>query len=166
MYKVKVNGQYDFELDSNGSTFRRDGELLDLDLSELSNGHFHVLYKHKSYNIELVSAAEGNKKAIIKINGKVYQAGIEDRFDRLLKELGLETVGMLTAADVKAPMPGLVLKVNVTAGQEVKKGDNLLVLEAMKMENLLKSTTEGTVKTVHVIKGDKVEKNQVLITFV
>ncbi len=62
-------------------------------------------------------------------------------------------------------MPGMVLKVLVNAGDEVKKGDNLLILEAMKMENILKSTTDGTVSKVLVKQGYKVEKNQVLIQF-
>lgn len=67
--------------------------------------------------------------------------------------------------EMKAPMPGMVLKVLVNAGDEVKKGDNLLILEAMKMENILKSTTDGTVSKVLVKQGDKVEKNQILIQF-
>ncbi|MNF18105.1 2-oxoglutarate carboxylase large subunit [compost metagenome] len=62
-------------------------------------------------------------------------------------------------------MPGLVLKVLVAENTEVKKGDNLLILEAMKMENILKSSTDGTVKKVLVVQGDKVEKNQVLVQF-
>ena len=66
---------------------------------------------------------------------------------------------------IKAPMPGLVLNVLVTEGQHLKKGDNLLILEAMKMENMIKSDTEGIVKKIQAIKGDKVEKSQVLIEF-
>jgi biotin carboxyl carrier protein len=60
-------------------------------------------------------------------------------------------------------MPGLVLKVLVTEGQEFKKGDNLLVLEAMKMENILKAPTDGIVKSIKIKPGDKVDKNEVLL---
>ena len=60
-------------------------------------------------------------------------------------------------------MPGLVLKVLVNEGQEFKKGDNLLVLEAMKMENILKAPVDGTVKGIKIKAGDKVEKNEVLL---
>lgn len=67
--------------------------------------------------------------------------------------------------DMKAPMPGLVLNVLVENGQTIKKGDAIVVLEAMKMENILKSPSDGIVKKVHVIKGDKVEKNQVMVNF-
>jgi biotin carboxyl carrier protein len=67
--------------------------------------------------------------------------------------------------DIKAPMPGMVLQVMVENGQAIKKGDAIVVLEAMKMENILKSPSDGTIKNILVVKGDKVEKNQVLISF-
>ncbi|HNM32873.1 MAG TPA: biotin/lipoyl-binding protein, partial [Chitinophagales bacterium] len=63
----------------------------------------------------------------------------------------------------KAPMPGLVLDILVEAGQAVNKGDNLIILEAMKMENIIKASGSGTVKSIHVQKKDAVEKNQLLI---
>ena len=165
MYKVKVNDAVDFTLDQVQGVFRKDSKDLAIDISEFRNGHYHVLYKNKSYTVEVVSKGDQHKTALIKVNGKVYETGIEDRFDLLIKEMGLEGAVLQQAADVKAPMPGLVLKINVVVGQEVKKGDSLLVLEAMKMENMLKSASEGIVKTIHVHTGDKVEKNQVLITF-
>jgi biotin carboxyl carrier protein len=67
--------------------------------------------------------------------------------------------------EVKAPMPGLVLDIRVVPGQMVQKGDVLLILEAMKMENAIKSATDGVVKQVKAIKGQSVEKNQLMIVF-
>jgi len=67
--------------------------------------------------------------------------------------------------EVKAPMPGLLLNVMVKPGNQVFKGDNLLVLEAMKMENMIKSPTDGVVKSIEVEKSSAVDKNQVLIKF-
>jgi len=64
---------------------------------------------------------------------------------------------------VKAPMPGLVLDILVEVGQTINKGDNLLVLEAMKMENIIKASGTGIVKNIKVNKKDAVEKNQLLI---
>ena len=63
-------------------------------------------------------------------------------------------------------MPGLVLNIFVEEGMEVSKGENILVLEAMKMENIIKSPAEGRVKTIFIKNGDKVEKNQILLEFV
>ena len=67
--------------------------------------------------------------------------------------------------NLKAPMPGLIHSLKVEAGQEVKKGDPLLILEAMKMENIIKSPGEGIVKEIHVEEKNSVEKNALLITF-
>ena len=60
-------------------------------------------------------------------------------------------------------MPGLVLKVEVEKGERVRAGDGLLVVEAMKMENLLTATVGGHIGTVHVVAGQTVEKNEILI---
>jgi len=68
-------------------------------------------------------------------------------------------------SEIKAPMPGMVLKVFAEAGMELKKGDNLFVLEAMKMENIIKAPADVTVKTVKIKAGDKVEKGQILMLF-
>ena len=66
---------------------------------------------------------------------------------------------------VKAPMPGLILEINVKVGQEVKENDPLLILEAMKMENIITSPRDGIIKLIDAKKGDAVEKNQLLINF-
>ena len=66
--------------------------------------------------------------------------------------------------NLKAPMPGLIVAVPVAEGQPVKKGDNLVILESMKMQNELKSSREGVVTRVKVKAGDSVEQNQTLVT--
>ncbi len=166
MYKVKVNDQYAFELTAENEKLKFHGEDLQFDVRELKDGHLHFLYQNRSYRAEVVSEDPLEKKMVVKVNGKLYYADLEDQYDSLLKAMGMNGAAGKLAQEVKAPMPGLVLSINVTEGQEVKKGDNLLVLEAMKMENMLKSATEGVVKKIFVSKGDKVEKNQVLIAFV
>jgi biotin carboxyl carrier protein len=67
--------------------------------------------------------------------------------------------------EIKAPMPGLVLDIIAEVGQEVNEGDNILILEAMKMENNIKSPTTGVIKEIKCEKGAAVEKNEVLILF-
>ena len=66
---------------------------------------------------------------------------------------------------ILAPMPGLILEINVEVGQEVNENDNLLILEAMKMENIITSPRDGVIKSISIKKGDAVEKNQLLIEF-
>ncbi len=60
-------------------------------------------------------------------------------------------------------MLGLVLKIIAKEGEELKKGDNLLILEAMKMENMIKAPADIIIKKIHIKEGDKVEKNQILL---
>jgi biotin carboxyl carrier protein len=165
MYKVKVNNAWDFELSEENDVFRLAGQNIELDFRELADGHLHLIYQHKSYRAEIVSEQPEDKTVTVKINGRLYHVAVEDQYDRLLKSMGLNGVTGKLALEIKAPMPGLVLSVNVSEGQEIKKGDSLLVLEAMKMENMLKATTDGVVKKIFAGKGDKVDKGQVLIEF-
>jgi biotin carboxyl carrier protein len=125
----------------------------------------HVLHQQTSYRVEIVTFSKEEKTASIKVNGHTYSIVIKDRFDDLLHQLGLDNLQSAKVAELKAPMPGLVLSVLVKEGDEIKKGDNLLVLEAMKMENIIKSPADVTIKSIKIKPSDKVEKNQVLIQF-
>jgi biotin carboxyl carrier protein len=97
------------------------------------------------------------------VNNNIYSITAKDQFDILLDKLGLSSLNATKVSEIKAPMPGMVLKVFVSEGMEIKKGDNLFILEAMKMENIIKSPADVTVKTVKIKPGDKVEKGQLLM---
>jgi len=164
--KVKVNEQYNFDVDISDQSLTVNGKALNIDAKKLSGTTQHIIYQHKSYNVEVLEREEGGKQAIIRVNGNIYQVEVEDQYDELLKQLGMDNAAGNKVQEVKAPMPGLVLQLMVVEGQEVSKGDSLLVLEAMKMENIIKSPAAGIVKRILVQKGDKVEKNGILIQFV
>lgn len=165
MYKVAVNKNVVLHIEEKDKKLFVDDEEVKLDLLNITPSETHILYQNRSYNVEIVEANQQDKTCKIKVNGTIYQTKVEDQFDQLLKNLGMDHLASNKVAEIKAPMPGLVLKVLVEAGAEVKKGDNLLILEAMKMENILKSTTDGVVNKVLVRQGDKVEKNQILVQF-
>ncbi len=163
--KVRVNNNYNFEIEFEGETIKVNQEELSIDSSLLSDKHAHFIFNNRSYNLEMVSENKTDKTATVKVNGREYQISIEDQYDQLLKRLGLDNLKANKVKDIKAPMPGLVLNVMITEGQDVQKGDSLLVLEAMKMENVIKSPSEGKVKKILIQKGDKVEKSELLIQF-
>jgi biotin carboxyl carrier protein len=163
--KVKVNDHYNFDVALEHKVLKVDGSVIEIDSVNLNNGHTHLIYQNRSYNVELVSEDKAEKTSIIKVNGNLYRVSIQDQYDLLLKQLGLDNIMASKVQEIKAPMPGLVLNVLVEEGQEVNKGDNLLVLEAMKMENIIKSPTSGTVKKILISKGVKVEKNEILMQF-
>jgi biotin carboxyl carrier protein len=165
MYQVKVNDDFHFEINAQGDQLTVNGEEVVLDQLTLNNTSSHILYQNQSHLLELVELNKEEKTALVKINGNVYTVNVKDKYDLLLKQLGMDNLSTTKILQVKAPMPGLVLNVLIADGDEIKKGDNLLVLEAMKMENMLKSPTDGVIKKIHVKQGDKVEKNELLISF-
>lgn len=134
-----------------------------IDIANLGNNAFHALHKNKSYRARIIEHDNAAKTYKIKVNNNVYTVQLKDRYDELLHALGMDAMLNNKVNDLKAPMPGLVLNVLVEEGAEIKKGDNLVVLEAMKMENILKATTDAKVKKIKVNIGDRVEKNSVLI---
>ena len=142
-----------------------DGKKLDLDILEYRDGKFHIIHENKSYNAEILSIDRETKSCLIRIGNKKIYVSIKDKYDELLQSMGIDQNIAGKINDIKAPMPGMVLQVMVENGQLIKKGDAIVVLEAMKMENILKSPSDGTIKKILVVKGDKVEKNQVLISF-
>ena len=104
----------------------------------------------------------------VTLNKRVYEDEVEEGTAMLVDEYELAApaapAGALAAGEVvKSPMPGNVLKINVTQGQQVKEGDVLLILEAMKMENEVVSPKAGTVAQIVVSKGAVVETGAALV---
>jgi biotin carboxyl carrier protein len=138
-------------------------QAIALDAIALSDNHFHVLKNDISYRASIETTDYPNKAYTIKVNGTSYTVKIADIYDCLIQQMGMNVGGASKTNSVLSPMPGLVLSILVKEGQVVEKGENLLVLEAMKMENVLKSTGAGVVKKINVIQGTVVEKRQLLI---
>lgn len=165
MLKATVNGkEYKVEPEK-ANPFKGlvEGIAYELDtLGDAASG-MSVLYNNKSYTIVLLKADRETKQYLLLINGHKYEVSLKDKLDDLLAGMGLTAGAAQKFNNIKAPMPGLVLNINVAEGDVIKPGDALLVLEAMKMENIIKSPGEGTVKKINVNKGQAVEKNQVLI---
>lgn len=154
-YKVNVNETAKFEFNAE--------QMSSFNLVKEQDGHFHILKNNKAFRAEVINTNFYHKTFTIKVNGNPYEVKIADHFDQLVNQLGLSVINTQKVTDIKAPMPGLVLGISVEIGQEVQKGDALLVLEAMKMENVIKSVGEGIVKAIHIDQGKAVEKGQLLI---
>jgi biotin carboxyl carrier protein len=165
MYQIKVNGKYDYSVDKTSEGLLINGEQTGADVKQLNAAAWHIIHDLQSYNVEVVSFNGADKTAEIKVNNNIYTITAKDQFDLLLEKMGLSSLKSARISELKAPMPGMVLKVFVTEGSEVKKGDNLFILEAMKMENIIKSPDDVIVKSVKIHHGDKVEKGQVLLQF-
>lgn len=169
MYSITANGvnAYKTNLKINNSLFEGtlNDKLISGDFLKINDYQFHILYNNKSYNVDVVKLNAEEKTMTLKINSIKFNLSLKDKYDELLHNLGLDNLATKKVSEIKAPMPGMVLNVLVKEGDVVKKGDTLIILEAMKMENSLKSPTDGIIKKIAIIKGVAVEKNQLLIQF-
>ncbi|WP_338409945.1 acetyl-CoA carboxylase biotin carboxyl carrier protein subunit [uncultured Flavobacterium sp.] len=156
-YKISVNLQNTF--------YFKESDLLHLDDIHLSNQNFHVLKANKPYLAALVSSNLFSKKYTVKVNNSIFEVVIENELDQLINGMGIEKGKTKVINAIKAPMPGLILQIDVVVGQEVKENDSLLILEAMKMENSFLSPRDGIIKSILVEKGNAVEKGELLIEF-
>lgn len=157
IFKVKVNNSNEFDLTTK--------EVLDLDAISVSDSKFHVLQNNSSFKAEITEVNLNKKTYQVKVNNNKYNILINNELDILIKNMGFEIGAAKIVNSINAPMPGLILEINVKIGQEVKENDALLILEAMKMENVLSSPRAGVIKSISVSKGDAVDKNDLLIEF-
>lgn len=129
----------------------------------ISHDTYRVMINEKNYTIIIDRTSEKGFTAYcdgIQIEGKLKR-----NLDILIEKMGFNESKSLSVKDIAAPMPGLVLSIAAKPESKVSTGDPLLVLEAMKMENIVKSPVDGTILSVEVSEGDAVEKNQILIRF-
>jgi biotin carboxyl carrier protein len=131
----------------------------------LNNSTLLLQTPSQTIQVRCLSVDKVAKTVTLLYNNQKYVAKITEPMDELLKSMGLENAMVAKISEVKAPMPGLVLDVLVAVGQTVEMGEKILTLEAMKMENAIKSPTAGTIASIHVSKGQAVDKNFVLIRF-
>lgn len=163
-YQINFDGENEVDVELE-SAFKGtvDGKPVSLDVYDSGDGKLHVISGTKSFQAEILSA-EG-KAYKIKVGNHLYELNLQDENDALLKRLGMESTGSSRAKDLKAPMPGMVLDILIKAGQEVSKNDPLIILEAMKMENVIKSPADGLISKVSISTGQAVEKDELLIEF-
>lgn len=154
-----------YSVEKTDKNIRVNDKTLDWDIKWITDRKIHLIHNNQSMDAELISLDKESKTIQIKLNNIISEIRLKDRFDLLLEELGMNTINSGAIKDIKAPMPGLILDLKVKPGDMVQKGDVVLILEAMKMENTIKSPGDGIVKEVKVSLKQSVEKNHVLITF-
>jgi acetyl/propionyl-CoA carboxylase alpha subunit len=165
MLQVRTAAEQSWTVDFKPGEITVDGESFAWDLVELGDGRYHLLWQGRSYTAEVLEVDAVAKMVRLKINGQRFELTAKDRFDLLLDKLGMSQAASNKVNEIKAPMPGLIVDIRVAPGQAVQKGDALLVLEAMKMENILKAPGDGVVSAVKVSLRDNVTKGQVLVQF-
>jgi biotin carboxyl carrier protein len=163
MLQITVNDNNSFNIKQEDGQWYLNDIPVNVDMQQQSNGLISILYNNKSYVALIEKKDVKNKELTIRIDGQVYKIGIKEPIDQLLASMGMDMKSMQKAEPIKAPMPGMVLKILVEPGQQINKGDGLVILEAMKMENILKASSDATVKAIKVNERTAVEKGTVLI---
>ena len=163
MLQVTVNDKNTFAIKEEDGRMVINDAAIDWDASQQPNGLISVLFNGKSYTAIVEHTDRKAKEVMLRINGQVYKMAIKEPIDQLLTNMGLDLKSMQKLEPIKAPMPGMVLKVLVEPGQQINKGDGLIILEAMKMENIHKATANATVKAIKAVERTAVEKGAILI---
>jgi len=163
MNKIKINNHTEVEVTAGPEAVTLNGKSLGWDMTELADGTFSILAGGKSYTAVVEHIDRAAKQMKVRVNGNTYELAVREPIDQLLQKMGLNMSSAKKVESIKAPMPGLVLKVLVAEGQQIRKGDPVLILEAMKMENVFKAPGDATVKAVKVTERKAVEKGEVLI---
>ena len=152
-----------YNVKTNNFTFSFTKDEIDkADIVQVSPTSFNLIKDHRSITANLLATDASSKSLNIEIDGEIFHIEIKDALDQVLDQMGFGQRNIKQVKEIKAPMPGLVLDIAVINGQEVKAGDKLLILEAMKMENSIIIHTNAIIKKISVSAGQAVEKDQVL----
>ncbi len=162
MIKAIVNGKSAFAV-NNDTKVTCDNQEVDWSAVKLPTGDYSVIMDGRSYQAQVLRIEKETKTVVLQVNQQQFEVQIEEPIDQLLASMGIKDAMTRKVNDIKAPMPGLVLKVLVSPGQVIKKGDPVLILEAMKMENVFKAASDAIVKEIKVSERTAVEKGEVLI---
>ena len=138
------------------------GQVLTVDFNSV-NGQpvYSLLVDSKSYEAYVYP---GEEKWEVLLMGRQFQVMVEDERDKRLRAAAGGSVSETGEYQLKAPMPGMVVSILVEEGQEVEKGQVLLILESMKMQNELKSPRAGIIGRLRVKAGESVEQRQTLLS--
>ena len=148
-------------LDLNKSSLEK-YEILEINYS---NKEIILLKNQKKFKCKILKHNYADQSYVVKVNGNISTIRIIKPAEKIAEKIGINKNTSLNVNTLKAPMPGLILEILVTKSVTVKKGDPIIILEAMKMENILTSPIDGVIKNIEVKAQQTVEKNNVLIRF-
>jgi biotin carboxyl carrier protein len=161
-YQTIVNGEtFDIDINEDGRILVN-GEAHAVDFRVLRRGELYsMLLDHLSFEAVV---EERDEIYHVLMDGDLYEVEVTDERSRRLASAFMAFGDTGGEVSIRAPMPGLIVRIAVTEGQTVSKGETLMILESMKMENELKSPRDGTIHRILVAAGENVEQNKILVT--
>lgn len=164
MYKASIK-ENTYQIEFKQGQLLLNDAALSLELRPLDEGGYEACIGEKTWIADLVKADLEQKIVVLRIQNKKYTVSLKEPVDLLLEKLGITIRQAKKVNNLKAPMPGLVTKLLVAVGDVVRQGEPLLILEAMKMENVFKAASDVTVSAIRVTERQAVEKGEELIAF-
>lgn len=140
-------------------------EWQSLDCISTGENEFHVIENGKSHWVTVMEFDLRSRTCLLKVDGEIKKVRFLRDLDLMIEKMGLNAVQVNTLKSLPSPMPGLVTGIKIQTGQAVEKGTPLLILEAMKMENVIVAPHPAVIKEIKVKAGQAVEKGAVLIEF-
>ncbi|OHX68342.1 acetyl-CoA carboxylase biotin carboxyl carrier protein subunit [Flammeovirga pacifica] len=162
MLTVNLNDKC-FSINKDKQSLIIDNRKVDFHLKKTHHNVYQVTYNNSTFDIEIINKDEEYKATTLKINGKTVEVQGKSSLDAMLEKLGMNQKVEHEEKHIQAPMPGKVVDILCKEGQHVQKGDSLIILEAMKMENVLKAPSDGVIEKIFTSTNTSVEKNQTLI---
>jgi len=154
-YEIIIDGQGEITVD---------GDLMSVDIQQSGRLDLHsLLIDNKSHEVVVESDREARNRYQVLVAGAQHEVDVQNERTRRLARANRDLGAPAGSVAIKAPIPGLVVKTPVIAGQQVERGDTLIILEAMKMENELRAPRAGTVRELRVQAGDQVNLGQLLL---
>jgi pyruvate carboxylase subunit B len=161
-YTVTVNGS-EIVVDLDGENVRLDGASAPVRLAEADGSPERILTVGDDVHRVFVRPGDTRGRYTLWVDGFRFEVEALDERSRAIRELSAATTAPKGPAPLVAPMPGMIVRINVVEGDVVKPGQGLVVMEAMKMENELRAPAAGRVRAVHATPGSAVEKGTLLI---
>jgi len=161
-YVVDVSGR-SVKVEIDGDRVRVDGIEIAASLAELSGTPVALLTVGDTVRRVVVTRDSARGRYVLSLDGRRYEVEALDERTRAIRQLSSSASGPKGPAPLVAPMPGLIVRVNVDVGASVEPGQGLVVMEAMKMENELRSASAGVVRAIRVAPGSVVERGMVLV---
>jgi biotin carboxyl carrier protein len=163
MKYVASLGDQEIEIEINGEDeIIVDGLKYAVDFRSIAGQPIYsLLINGRSYEALVQPSDQGLE---VLLQGQLFLISVDDERQRRLRQTTGSQLVDRGEFHLKSPMPGLIISVKVREGQKVSKGDRLITLESMKMQNELKSPRDGIIRSLRIKSGDNVEQNQVLLT--
>jgi biotin carboxyl carrier protein len=160
-YIASINDEtFEIEINTEGEISLEDQQLTVDFQSVAGRPVYSMLLDGRSFEAYVYPSDTGLE---VLLHGQLYLVDVEDERQRRLRQASGSQITQTGEYHLKSPMPGMIITIPIEDGAQVEKGQNLIVLESMKMQNELKAPRSGTVARVRVNVGDRVEQGQILV---